>query len=66
MITFICAIVCLLIGIFIGRKSMLFDGLFITNDQNDKWTLDVKIDPNTIPSKKEIRLKVVKMSEGDV
>lgn len=68
-------VLCILIGVvgvftgfFIGRKGTM-DGMFIVDDTNDettRWILDVKIDPNTIPNKKEIRLKVQKLTEGDV
>lgn len=57
------------IGVYIGRKRTKNDGLFIVDDSDDKttrWTLDVKIDPKEIPNKKEIRLKIIKMDEGDV
>lgn len=56
-----------LIGIFIGRKSMRCDGLFIVNDSDfnkTQWIIDVKIDPETIPSRKEIHLKVKKMDQN--
>lgn len=59
----------LLIGVFIGRKSIRSDGMFIVDDSRDettRWILDVKIDPKTIPNRKEIRLKVRKMNEGVV
>lgn len=59
----------LCIGIFFGRISVKFDGLFIVDDsyeETTRWILDVKIDPKRIPDKKEIRLKVRKMMEGDV
>lgn len=57
----------LLIGVFIGRKSMGYDGLFLVDDSDDKtvqWILDVKIDPMTIPSKKSIHLKVKMMDQN--
>lgn len=57
----------LLIGIFIGRKSMRCDGLFLVDDTDDntvQWILDVKIDPMTIPNHKEIHLKVKKMDQN--
>lgn len=57
----------LLVGIYIGRRSMRCDGLFLVDDSDDqktKWILDVKIDPETIPTKKSIHLKVMKMDEG--
>lgn len=57
------------IGILIGRVCSRFDGLFLVDDSDEettRWTLDVRIDPKTIPNKKEIRLQVKKMTEGDV
>ena len=60
-------IVIFLVGIFIGKKSMRCDGLFIVNDSDfDKtqWIIDVKIDPETIPSRKEIHLKVKRMDQN--
>lgn len=65
----IMASLCLIIGIAIGRKSSKYDGRFIVDDsdyETTRWTLDVDIDPKTIPDKKEIRLKVYKMTEEDV
>lgn len=66
--TFICSIIGgLLIGMFIGNRIKKVDGLFILDDSNKekiRWILDMKIDPEEIPSKKEIRLKVCKMDEG--
>lgn len=58
-----------IIGFLIGRKRSKFDGIFIVDDadyETTRWTLDMKIDPKTIPNRKEIRLKVGKMFEGDV
>lgn len=63
------AIGILLIGIVIGRKTMKSDGMFIVDDSGEettKWILDVTIDPASIPSRKEIHLKVRKITEGDV
>lgn len=63
------AIIALCVGVFIGRKTAKVDGMFIVDDSDDettRWILDVKIDPKTIPNKKEVRLKVRKMTEGDV
>lgn len=63
------AISTLCVGVFIGRKTVKVDGMFIVDDSDDKttrWVLDVKVDPKTIPNKKEVRLKVRKMTEGDV
>lgn len=57
------------IGLFVGRKTTKIDGMFLINDSDDentRWILDVKIDPETIPNKKEIRLKVRKIDEGVV
>lgn len=58
------------IGVFIGKHWKKTDGMFIVNDSDvevTRWTLDVNIDPKTIPNKKEIRLKVVNMIDnGDV
>ena len=53
----------LCIGFFIGRKTVKVDGMFIVDDTNDettRWILDVKVDPETIPNKKEVRFKVQK------
>lgn len=54
------------IGYVVGRIGRKTDGMFIV-DENDtettRWILDVKIDPQTISNRKEIRLKVRKMSE---
>lgn len=58
----------LLIGFSIGRKSVRFDGLFIVDDSENettRWILDVKIDPQTIPSKKSIHLKVKMMDQNN-
>lgn len=69
MIVIIVAIAAFLLGIFIGSRLSHVDGMFIVNDTDEettRWILDVKIDPKTIPNKKEIRLKVKKMTEGDV
>lgn len=59
----------LCVGVFIGRTTIKVDGMFIVDDSDDettRWILDVKVDPKTIPNKKEVRLKVRKMTEGDV
>lgn len=59
----------LCVGVFIGRITTNVDGMFIVDDTDNettRWILDVKIDPKTIPNKKEVRLKVQKMNEGDV
>lgn len=59
----------LCVGVFIGRTTIKVDGMFIVDDSDDettRWILDVKIDPKTIPNKKEVRLKVRKMTEEDV
>ncbi len=56
------------IGLFIGKASPGMDGMFIVNEDDTevtRWILDVNIDPNTIPNKKEIRLKVRKMSDTE-
>lgn len=69
LLTIIIAVVCLLIGYFIGKILTKFDGLFIVKDddlEKTQWILDVTIDPAKIPNKKEVRLKVKKMTEGDV
>lgn len=60
-----------LLGFLIGTrsKSKKIDGVFIVDDLNKnttKWILDVWTDPEKIPSKKEIRLKIKKVTEGDV
>lgn len=57
------------IGFFVASGGSKSDGLFIVDDNDNsttRWILDVKIDPRMIPNKKEIRLKVRKLSEGDV
>lgn len=57
-----------IVGYFIGKVKKS-DGMFIVDDndyEKTRWILDVKIDPKTIPNKKEIRLKVHKINEGDV
>lgn len=55
------------VGILLGMNvSDTIDGLFIVDDSDDKrtkWILDVNIDPDTIPNKKEIHLKVKKMDD---
>ena len=59
----------LCVGVFIGRTTLKVDGMFIVDDSNDettRWILDVNFDPKDIPNKKEVRLKVRKMTEGDV
>lgn len=59
----------LCIGFFIGRLTKKVDGRFIVdNSDGDKtrWTIDVDFDPETLPKKKEVRLKVYEMTEGDV
>lgn len=56
-----------LIGVFIGKKSMGCDGLFLVDDSDNettRWILDVKIDPMAIPSKKSIHLKVKMMDQN--
>ena len=63
------AIAALCVGVFIGRKTVKVDGMFIVDDSDDKttrWILDVTVDPKNIPNKKDVRLKVRKMTEGDV
>lgn len=63
------AIVALCVGVFIGRMTAETDGMFIIDDtdvEKTRWILDVKTDPKDIPNKKEVRLKVRKMTEGDV
>lgn len=63
------AIVFFLIGVFVGRKTVKSDGMFLVDDSDDettRWILDVTVDPNSIPNRKEIHLKVKKMTEGDV
>lgn len=55
-----------IVGYFIGKVKKS-DGMFIVDDNDydkTRWILDVKIDPKTIPNKKEIRLKVRKMDKG--
>lgn len=54
------------VGFVIGRIGRKTDGMFIVDDndtETTRWILDVKTDPKTIPNRKEIRLKVRKMSE---
>lgn len=54
------------VGFVLGQIGRKTDGMFIVDDNDDettRWILDVKIDPKTIPNRKEIRLKVRKMSE---
>lgn len=54
----------LIMGILFGKISKKFDGMLVVDDSYDestKWTLDVNVDPKSIPSKKEIRLKVRKI-----
>lgn len=58
----------LCVGIFIGRASIKIDGLFIVDDNDyatTRWVIDVK-DPQSIPNKTNVRLKVQKMTKGDV
>lgn len=71
----IIVVACYVIGMVVGYvvRSLLpkkNDGLFILDDSDPKttrWILDVKMDPDEIKNKKEIRLKVCKMDEqGDV
>lgn len=71
---FVIVLVCYLIGMIVGyalahiltlRKR---DGLFILDDSDPnttRWILDVKIDPDEIKNKKEIRLKVCKMDDQE-
>lgn len=57
------------VGVLIGRSTVKIDGAFIVDDSDEnttRWILDVKIDPKTIPNKKQVRLKVLKMDQGDV
>lgn len=64
-----CMIGGILIGMYIGTRVKHVDGLFIVDENNDeaiRWVLDMKIDPEEIPKKKEVRLKVCKMDEGVV
>lgn len=59
----------LCVGVFIGRKTVKVDGMFIVDDSDEKttrWILDVTVDPKNIQNKKDVRLKVRKMTEGDV
>lgn len=53
---------------FLKKKEV--DGLFILDDSDPnttRWILDMRMDPDEIKNKKEIRLKVCKMDEqGDV
>lgn len=61
------AIFFLLLGLFIGRKTIRYDGLFLVDESNNektRWILDVKIDPNSIPSKNKIYLKVKKIDQN--
>lgn len=56
-------------GVIVGRSMIKIDGLFIVDDsdyETTRWTLDVWVDPKTIPNKKNVRLKVKKMDEGVV
>lgn len=62
-------IVVFLIGMFVGRKTIKTDGMFIISDMDEdvtRWILDVKTDPETIPNRKEIHLKVRKADKRDV
>lgn len=68
-------IVSIILGFILGYSIYLLshrkpDGLFILDDSDPnttRWILDVKMDPDEIKNKKEIRLKVCKMDEqGDV
>ena len=62
----LCFVIGLLIGYIFGNGSNRSDGLLIIDDcgeETTKWTLDVKTDPNKIPNKKEIRLRVFKMDK---
>lgn len=63
-----CIVGGILIGMYIGIRIRHIDGLFIVDENDDKirWVLDMKIDPEDIPSKKEVRLKVCKMDKGVV
>lgn len=57
----------LFIGIYFGKKMKKYDGLFIVDDSNDQkiqWILDVTIDPESIPTKEEIRLKIKKLDKS--
>lgn len=59
----------LCIGIFIGRVTVKVNGRFIVDESDEnitRWTIDVDFDPKELPDKKEVRLKVCKMEEGDV
>lgn len=56
-------------GIVIGRGAKNIDGLFIVDDYGDinepiHWVLDMKIDPEEIPNKKQVILKVCKADKG--
>lgn len=63
------ALVTFCVGVFVGRTTIKVDGMFVIDDSDDettRWILDIKVDPKTIPNKKEVRLKVRKMTEGGV
>lgn len=69
-LVYFCIFAIFFAGIFIGRETAIrfkkYDGLFIVDDSNDQktqWILDLKVDPDTIPNQKEIRLKVEKMDK---
>lgn len=57
----------IIIGILIKKKR--YDGLFIIDDSDDeitKWVIDIKYNPEILYNKKEIRLKVKKMSNSNI
>lgn len=68
---FICSCVGFIFGLFIASISKgKLDGLFILDESDPsitRWILDVKMDPDKIKNKKDIRLKICMTDElGDV
>lgn len=60
------------IGFFaeiIFKPKRKYDGFLIIKDLPEnviRWNFDMHMDPEEIKNKKEIRLKVYKMTDGDV
>lgn len=57
------------VGLAAGRSLTKIDGLFIVNDgdpNTTRWIIDMHIDPDKIPKKKTVHLKVCQAKEGDV
>lgn len=69
----IIVLVCYMIGMVVGYvvRTLLpnkNNGLFILDDsdpETTRWILDMRMDPDEIKNKKEIRLKVCKMDEQE-